>query len=142
MIAITSAELDNICWNCEPVIELIEQEVDNTEPTGIIKALGVKAIAYTQGLNSGMSEWDGTLEFIDTMYNLPIPSVSVYKFSDSIDVSTQIPTQSSFTEVVNNIKIKPILIYTGDNGYSWGELKSDSWLNLKAKTWNTLKEGD
>ena len=139
---ITSAELDNICWNCEPVIELIEQEVDKTEPTGIIKALGVKAIAYTQGLNSGMSEWDGTLEFIDTMYNVPIPSVSVYKFSDSIDVSKQIPTQSSFTEVVNNIKIKPILIYTGDNGYSWGELKNDNWLNLKAKTWNTLKEGD
>lgn len=139
---ITSAELDNICWNCEPVIELIEQEVDKTEPTGIIKALGVKAIAYTQGINSGVGEWDGTLEFIDTMSNVPIPSVSVYKFSDSIDVSTQIPTQSSFTEVVNNIKIKPILIYTGDNGYIWGELKSDSWLNLKAKTWNTLKEGD
>lgn len=139
---ITSAELDNICWNCEPVIELIEQEIDKTEPTGIIKALGVKAIAYTQGLNSGMSEWDGTLEFIDTMYNVLNPSVSVYKFSDSIDVSTQIPTQSSFTEVVNNIKIKPILIYTGDNGYSWGDLKSDNWLNLKTKTWNMLKEGD
>ena len=43
---------------------------------------------------------------------------------------------------VNNIKIKPILIYTGDNGYSWGELKDDNWLNLKAKTWNMLKEGD
>lgn len=139
---ITSAELDNICWNCEPVIELIEQEIDKTEPTGIIKALGVKAIAYTQGLNSGMSEWDGTLEFIDTMYNVLNPSVSVYKFSDSIDVSTQIPTQSSFTEVVNNIKIKPIRIYTGDNGYSWGDLKSDNWLNLKTKTWNMLKEGD
>ena len=89
-----------------------------------------------------MSEWDGTLEFIDTMYNVLNPSVSVYKFSDSIDVSTQIPTQSSFTEVVNNIKIKPIRIYTGDNGYSWGDLKSDNWLNLKTKTWNMLKEGD
>ena len=76
------------------------------------------------------------------MYNVLNPSVSVYKFSDSIDVSTQIPTQSSFTEVVNNIKIKPIRIYTGDNGYSWGELKNDNWLNLKTKTWNMLKEGD
>ena len=139
---ITTDELDNVCWSCEPVIELAEETADTTEPTGIIKALGVKAIAYTQGLNSGMGEWDGTLEFIDTMYNVPITSVSVYKFSDSIDVSTQIPTQSSFTEVVNNIKIKPIRIYTGDNGYSWGDLKSDNWLNLKTKTWNMLKEGD
>ena len=139
---ITVDALDNVCWSCEPVIEFAEETADTTEPIGIIKALGVKAIAYTQGLNSGMGEWDGTLEFIDTMYNVPITSVSVYKFSDSIDVSTQIPTQSSFTEVVNNIKIKPIRIYTGDNGYSWGDLKSDNWLNLKTKTWNMLKEGD
>lgn len=140
---ITSEELDNICWSCEPIVELTEQAVDTTEPTGIIKALGVKAIAYTQGINSGVGEWDGTLEFIDTISNVPIPSVSVYKFNDSIDVSTQIPTQSSFTEVVSNIKIEPILIYAGEDGYSWGELKSEyNWSNLKAKTWSALKEGD
>ena len=138
---ITADELDNVCWSCEPVIELAEETADTTEPTVDIQPQAIKAIAYTQGI-TGKGEWDGTLEFIDTMYNVPIPSVSVYKFSDSIDVSTQIPTQSSFTEVVNNIKIKPIRIYTGDNGYSWGELKNDNWLNLKAKTWNMLKEGD
>lgn len=138
---ITADELDNVCWSCEPVLELAEEAVDTTEPTVDIQPQAIKAIAYTQGI-TGKGEWDGTLEFIDTMYNVPIPSVSVYKFSDSIDVSTQIPTQSSFTEVVNNIKIKPILIYTGDNGYSWGELKDDNWLNLKTKTWNMLKEGD
>lgn len=139
---ITTDELDNVCWSCEPVIEVAEQAVDTTEPTVDIQPQAIKAIAYTQGINGGKGEWDGTLEFKDTMYNVLNPSVSVYKFSDSIDVSTQIPTQSSFTEVVNNIKIKPILIYTGDNGYSWGELKNDNWLNLKAKTWNMLKEGD
>ena len=138
---ITTDELDNVCWSCEPVLELAEETADTTEPTVDIQPQAIKAIAYTQGI-TGKGEWDGTLEFIDTMYNVPIPSVSVYKFSDSIDVSTQIPTQSSFTEVVNNIKIKPILIYTGDNGYSWGELKNDNWLNLKTKTWNMLKEGD
>ena len=139
---ITADELDSICWTCEPVIEVADVAVDTTEPTVTIAELSVKAIAYTQGINSGKGNWDGELEFIDTMYNVLNPSVSVYKFSDSIDVSTQIPTQSSFTEVVNNIKIKPILIYTGDNGYSWGKLKNDNWLNLKTKTWNMLKEGD
>ena len=139
---ITADELDNVCWSCEPVIEVADVAVDTTEPTVTIAELSVKAIAYTQGINSGKGNWDGELEFIDTMYNVLNPSVSVYKFSDSIDVSTQIPTQSSFTEVVNNIKIKPILIYTGDNGYSWGKLKNDNWLNLKTKTWNMLKEGD
>ena len=138
---ITADELDNVCWSCEPVIELAEETADTTEPTVDIQPQAIKAIAYTQGI-AGKGEWDGTLEFIDTMYNVLNPSVSVYKFSDSIDVSTQIPTQSSFTEVVNNIKIKPILIYTGDNGYSWGKLKNDNWLNLKTKTWNMLKEGD
>ena len=139
---ITVDTLDNVCWSCEPVIEFAEEAVDTTEPTVDIQPQAIKAIAYTQGINGGKGDWDGTLEFIDTMYNVLNPSVSVYKFSDSIDVSTQIPTQSSFTEVVNNIKIKPILIYTGDNGYSWGKLKNDNWLNLKTKTWNMLKEGD
>lgn len=143
---ITSDELDNICWACEPVIEVAEQAVDTTvdttEPTVTIKAVAIKAIAYTQGVN-GKGEWDGTLEFKDVFNIIPLKNtISVAKFSDSIDVSMQTPTQSAFTEIFSPVKINTILIDTGEKGYSWGELKSDNWSNIKTKTWSTLKEGD
>ena len=40
--------------------ELEDIVVDDTEPTAIVKALAVKAIAYTQGIN-GEAVWDGTI---------------------------------------------------------------------------------
>ena len=40
---------------------------DTTEPKVTIKALDVKAIAYTQGINTAVASWDGTFEFIETV---------------------------------------------------------------------------
>lgn len=40
---------------------------DATEPKVRIEALAVKAIAYTQGINTAVAQWDGTLEFIETV---------------------------------------------------------------------------
>lgn len=53
--------------------ELEDIVVDATEPTAIVKALAVKAIAYTQGIN-GKAVWDGTLEFKDDFGLIDIPS--------------------------------------------------------------------
>jgi hypothetical protein len=53
--------------------ELEDIVVDATEPTAIVKALAVKAIAYTQGIN-GEAVWDGTLEFKDEFDLIDIPS--------------------------------------------------------------------
>ena len=102
---ITADDLDNVCWRCEPVIELAEEAVDTTEPTCTIKALGVKAIAYTQGINSGKGDWDGTLEFKDEFNTIPLSNISVVTFNYNVSTSTQMPTQSSFNEVFSNINL-------------------------------------
>ena len=111
---ITSDELDNVCWSCEPVIEVVEQAVDTTEPTATIKALGVKAIAYTQGIN-GKGEWDGTLEFKD-VFNADIPLISdmsVITFGDNLSVNTQIPATSSIAEMFGEIALNGAMSVIG-----------------------------
>ena len=111
---ITSDELDNVCWSCEPVIEVVEQAVDTTEPTATIKALGVKAIAYTQGIN-GKGEWDGTLEFKD-VFNADIPlisNMSVITFGDNLSVNTQIPAPASIAEMFGEIALNGAMSVIG-----------------------------
>ena len=101
--AITSDDIDSTYWTCEPVIE--DETVDTTEPTCTIKALGVKAIAYTQGINSGKGDWDGTLEFKDEFNAILLSKISVAKISDAISVSTQIPTSANITELFGGITL-------------------------------------
>ena len=64
--------------------ELEDIVVDTTEPTAIVKALAVKAIAYTQGIN-GKGVWDGTLEFKDEFGTIPLLStMSVGAFEANV----------------------------------------------------------
>ncbi len=83
----------------------VDVTVDTTEPTVTIKALGVKAIVYTQGIN-GKGEWDGTLEFKDVFGNIPLISdMSVLTFGTNVNASTQIPTSASITELFGEIAL-------------------------------------
>ena len=91
-----------------------DEAVDTTEPTTTIKALGVKAIAYTQGIN-GKGEWDGTLEFKD-LFNADIPLISdmsVITFGDSVATGTQIPTPASITELFGEIALNGAMSVIG-----------------------------
>ena len=85
---------------------IVDATVDTTEPTATIKALGVKAIAYTQGIN-GKGEWDGTLEFKDEFgADIPLVSnISVVTFGDSVVASTQIPVPASIAELFGEIAL-------------------------------------
>ena len=90
------------------------ESVDTTEPIVTIKALQVKAIAYTQGIN-GKGEWDGTLEFKD-LFNADIPLISdmsVITFRDSVVASTQIPTPASITELFGEIALNGAMSVIG-----------------------------
>ena len=138
---ITVDALDNICWSCEPVIEVEEQPVDTTEPTVTITASAIKAIAYTQGINGGKGEWDGTLEFKDEFKNILLSDASVVAFRDNVTTSTLIPTKSSFNEIFRPINVcGQINLYS--DAYSWYRLKNEfSWSDAKKKTWKTFKEG-
>ena len=100
---ITADELDNVCWSCEPVIDLTEEAVDTTEPTLNIQPQAIKAIAYTQGINSGKGDWDGTLEFKDEFNTIPLSNISVATFGTNVNASTQIPTPASITELFGEI---------------------------------------
>ena len=91
-----------------------DEAVDTTEPTATIKALAVKAIAYTQGIN-GKGEWDGTLEFKD-LFNVDIPLVSdmsVITFRDSAFASTQIPVPASIAEMFGEIALNGAISVIG-----------------------------
>ena len=91
-----------------------DEAVDTTEPKATIKALGVKAIAYTQGIN-GKGEWDGTLEFKD-VFNADIPlisNMSVITFGDSVATGTQIPTPASITELFGEIVLNGAMSVIG-----------------------------
>ena len=93
---------------------IVDATVDTTEPTTTIKALGVKAIAYTQGIN-GKGEWDGTLDFKD-VFNKDIPLISdmsVVNFSDNMNVSTQIPAPASITELFGEIALNGTMSVIG-----------------------------
>ena len=85
--------------------ELEDIVVDTTEPTAIVKALAVKAIAYTQGIN-GKGEWDGTLEFKDEFGIIPLlSSMSVGAFGTNVATSTQTPTPASIVEMFGLIPL-------------------------------------
>ncbi len=110
---ITSNDIDNICWTCEPVLEDAEA-IDTTEPIAIVKELAIKAIVYSQGVN-GKGEWDGTLEFKD-LFNVDIPLVSdmpVMTFRDSAVASTQIPVPASITEMFGEIALNGAISVIG-----------------------------
>ena len=94
--------------------EVVEEAVDTTEPTLTIKAVAIKAIVYTQGIN-GKGEWDGTLEFKD-VFNKDIPLISdmsVVTFSDNMNVSTQIPVPASITELFSEIALNSTMSVIG-----------------------------
>ena len=93
---------------------IVDATVDTTDPTVTIKALGVKAIAYTQGIN-GNVEWDGTLEFKD-LFNADIPlisNMSVITFGDSVATGTQIPAPASITELFGEIALNGAMSVIG-----------------------------
>lgn len=93
--------------------ELEDIVVDTTEPTAIVKALAVKAIAYTQGIN-GKGEWDGTLEFRDELVNIPlISNMSVGTFEDNVSVNMQIPTLSSIAEIFGEVALNSTVSVMG-----------------------------
>ena len=105
--AITADEVDNVFWNCEAVETL---EIDTTEPTITIKEQGIKAIVYTQGLDSGQGNWDGTLEFAESFGSISIfESMGVETFNINLNASTQIPIPINLTEAFGDITINDVV---------------------------------
>ena len=105
--AITADEVDNVFWNCEAVETL---EIDTTEPTLTIKEQGIKAIVYTQGLDGGKGNWDGTLEFTESFGSISIfETMGIETFNINLNTSTQIPIPINITEMFGDIAINDVV---------------------------------
>ena len=118
--------------------ELEDIVVDTTEPTAIIKALAVKAIAYTQGIN-GKGEWDGTLEFKDEFGIIPLlSSMSVGAFETNVITSTQTPAPASIVEMFGLIPLTSTMNVLGfeDNVFV-GEVINGYVLDTSNGTYNS-----
>ena len=122
--AITVDALDNICWTCEPVIEVEEQPVDTTEPTVTITASAIKAIAYTQGINGGKGEWNGMLEFAETIAPVTV-GATMQLFNVELTALTQEPTKSDLIEVLSSIKTPTIKFVGFSEGITASEIITD-----------------
>lgn len=118
--------------------ELEDIVVDTTEPTAIIKALAVKAIAYTQGIN-GKGEWDGTLEFKDEFGIIPLLStMSVEAFSENVIVSTQTPAPASIVEMFGLIPLTSTMNVLGfEDNVITGEVIKGYVLDTSNGTYNS-----
>ena len=150
---ITTDELDNVCWTCEPVIEVEEVAVDTTEPTVTIQPFAVRAIAYTQGINGGKGEWDGTLEFKD-VFGADIPLISdmsVVTFGTDVSVNTQVPMSSNISVSFGTIPLNSTLRFISNNiterirlgwnsdSYTWRDVKGLTWNEVRNNNWQYLK---
>ena len=139
---ITSDDIKSICWDCEPVIE--DETVDTTEPTCTIKALGVKAIAYTQGINSGKGNWDGELEFSDIFSNSVYkePGISVVAFGENVSADIQTPTPSSIADLFNVIQIPNVGIVGFSDALSAGEIIEKYVFNTEEGDYSEYVDSD
>ena len=105
--AITADEVDNVFWNCEAVETL---DIDTTEPTLTIKEQGIKAIVYTQCIDDGKSNWDGTLEFNESFGDISIfESMGIETFNINLNTSTQIPIPINVVETFGDIAINDVI---------------------------------
>ena len=105
--AITADEVDNVFWNCEAVETL---EIDTTEPILTIKEQGIKAIVYTQCIDDGKSNWDGTLEFAESFGSISIfETMGIETFNINLNTSTQIPIPVSIVETFGDIAINDVV---------------------------------
>lgn len=90
--------------------ELEDIVVDTTDPTLTIKEQGIKAIVYTQGLDSGQGNWDGTLEFTESFNDIAIfENIEVETFNINLNASTQIPIPISIAEAFGDIAINDVV---------------------------------
>lgn len=108
-----------------------DEAVDTTEPTTTIKALGVKAIAYTQGINGGKGEWDGTLEFKENIAPIVVIPTTMQLFNAELTALTQEPTKSDFAEMLSSIKT-PLVKFVGfSEGITTNEIITDYTFNTE-----------
>ena len=87
--------------------ELEPVDADDTEPTAIVRALAVKAIVYTQGIN-GKVEWDGTIAFAEEINTIPVGELDIVDFDEQVRIDKFTVKSSSLSENLEYISVIPL----------------------------------
>jgi hypothetical protein len=96
--------------NNSATVDLSNISVDITAPTLTIEKFAVKSIIYTQGINAGLSTWDGTLSFKDAFGDIALTKVNVLPFNESVSIRKITPTKSGFVEVINSVSLTRVSV--------------------------------
>lgn len=106
------------------------ESVDTTEPKVTIKALQIKAIAYTQGINSGKDDWDGTLEFAENVANVTV-GTKVQLFNVELTALAQEPDRSDIVEILSSVKTPTVKFVGFSDGITTSEIITDYTFNTE-----------
>lgn len=113
---------------------------DTTEPTMTIAAMGIKFIAYTQGIASSY-EWDGTLEFTEEINDFNIANTIIDSFVDQVESSQLTPDSGICTDSMSDIQIDGITLdefsATCTNDLELDYASDYNWQEFSTNTWNT-----
>ena len=106
------------------------ESVDTTEPKVTIKALQIKAIAYTQGINSGEDDWDGTLEFAENIANVTV-GTTIQLFNVELTALAQEPDKSDLVEILSSVKTPTVKFVGFSDGIITSEIITDYTFNTE-----------
>ena len=106
------------------------ESVDTTEPKVTIKALQIKAIAYTQGINSGEDDWDGTLEFAENIANITV-GTTIQLFNVELTALAQEPDKSDLVEILSSVKTPTVKFVGFSDGIITSEIITDYTFNTE-----------
>lgn len=96
--------------NNNSAVDFDRISVDSTAPTLTIEKFAVKSIIYTQGINAGLSSWDGTLSFKEVFGDVALTKVNVLPFNESVSIRKITPTKSGIVEMMSSISLTRVSV--------------------------------
>lgn len=123
--------------------ELEPVDADDTEPTAIVRALAVKAIAYTQGINSKV-EWDGTIAFAEEINTIPVGELDIVDFDEQVRIDKFTVKSSSILENLEYTPIESLPLLDINDSISFSEIVTNHTIDtFRLKTeyqYNSVEE--
>lgn len=123
--------------------ELEPVDADDTEPTAIVRALAVKAIAYTQGINSKV-EWDGTIAFVEEINTIPVGELDIVDFDEQVRIDKFTVKSSSLSENLEYTPIESLPLLDINDSISFSEIVTNHTIDtFRLKTeyqYNSVEE--
>lgn len=116
--------------------------VNEEVATANIKAGGVNAILYGQGIAAG-GKWDGNIIFTEELARIPFNSSLTLNVTGSVESKMYNPKITSIAEALKNRSFNSGLAWVDSEPepetYDWNVLKQYTWQTVKSHTWEELR---